>query len=297
MLRMEYQTTENLSLLDCLSKLAPGSSKNSQRNWVKVGRVTIDGKPVKRADVNVKPGQRVFLQPKSKALPQHLRILYEDRHFVVVDKPRGLLSVSTAYETDKTVHGFLKEHYFPTRVMVVHRLDQDTSGVMLFALSEEAFDGLKDIFRKHDLQRSYAAIVEGHLDEGSGSWQSYLWEDANYRVHSSQDPTRGQKAITHYEVKGVSRKSTWLELTLETGKKNQIRIHCQEAGHPIVGDIKYGATGSPVKRLCLHAHLLAFKHPITGKMMSFTSAPPPEFYKLVNVPRSIPRKGTPYAQE
>lgn len=292
---MEYHVTESLPLLNILGLMAPDSSKSSQRSWIKVGRVTVDGRTAHRADLVVKAGQCVALQPKSKALPRHLRILYEDRYLVVIDKPKGLLSVATNFETEKTAHGLLKEHYHPHQVMVVHRLDQDTSGVMLFALSPEAFTGLKEDFRKHDLQRSYAAIVEGHLDEPKGSWTSYLHEDAVYRVHSSQDPTKGEKAITHYEVKGTSRRFSWLELTLETGKKNQIRIHCQDAGHSVVGDIKYGATGSPVKRLCLHAHLLAFKHPITKKPMSFTSPPPAEFYQLVNLPRSIPRKGTPYA--
>jgi 23S rRNA pseudouridine1911/1915/1917 synthase len=150
---MEYQANQNTSLTEILSLLAPGSSKSSQRNWVKVGRVTIDGRLVSRFDTPVLQGQHVRLAHKSKPLPQHLRILYEDKHLVVVEKPRGLLSVATHFETQRTAHGILKEYYAPQRVYVIHRLDQDTSGVMLFGLSEEGFRGLKEDFKTHSLQR------------------------------------------------------------------------------------------------------------------------------------------------
>jgi 23S rRNA pseudouridine1911/1915/1917 synthase len=279
---MEYQANESISLTDVLTRLAPGSSKSAQRNWVKVGRVTIDGRLVSRFDTPIEPGQKVRLAHKSKPLYQDLRIVYEDKHLVVIDKPKGLLSVASNFETQKTAHNILKEHYAPQRVFVIHRLDQDTSGVMLFGLSDEGFEGLKDDFKTHSLQRLYIAIVEGHLEEGQGTWTSYLWEDAAYRVHSTNDPERGEKAITHFEVKATSRRYSWMELTLETGKKNQIRIHCQEAGHPIVGDTKYGASSNPLKRLCLHAHVLAFHHPVTKKWMKFIAPPPDEFFKLVN---------------
>lgn len=279
---MEYQATESLPLLEVLERLAQGSSKSSQRNWVKVGRVTIDGRIAQRTNITVLKGQRVRLAHKSKALPKHLRILYEDRHLVIVDKPKGLLSVATNFELEKTVHGLLKEYYNPLRVFVVHRLDQDTSGVMLFALSEEAYTKLKEDFKSHSLQRLYIAIVEGHLPQPTGSWSSYLWEDANYRVHSSQDPTKGERAETHYAVIATSKQHSWVELTLETGKKNQIRIHCREAGTPVVGDTKYGSTTNPLKRLCLHAHVLGITHPVTGKWIAFTSPVPDGFFSLVN---------------
>ncbi len=279
---MEYRTTESLPLMEALARLVPGSSKSAQRNWIKVGRVTINGKIIQRPDTSVAAGQTVRLAHKSKPLPQLLRILYEDRHLVVVNKPKGLLSVSTNFETEKTVHAILKEHYYPNRVYVVHRLDQDTSGVMLFALSQEGYDKLKEDFKTHALQRLYIAVVEGQLAPQKGSWTSYLWEDAHYRVHSSDDPKKGEKAVTHYEVKATNRQHSWVELTLETGKKNQIRIHCHGAGHPIVGDRKYGASVNPIKRLCLHAYILAFHHPVTRKWISFTSPPPDEFFTLVN---------------
>jgi tRNA pseudouridine32 synthase/23S rRNA pseudouridine746 synthase/23S rRNA pseudouridine1911/1915/1917 synthase len=283
---MEYTANEEILLLDVLAQLAPDSSKTSQRNWIKIGRVTVDGRLVDRANLTVQKGQTVRLGNRAKPLPQHLRIVYEDKHIVVVDKPKGLLSVATHFETEKTVHGLLKEHYHPQRVYVIHRLDQDTSGVMLFGLSHEGYDRLKADFKAHALQRLYIALVEGHLSPDKGSWTSYLWEDGNYHVHSTQDPTQGEKAIKHFEVKGSSRKYSWVELTLETGKKNQIRIHCKEAGHPIAGDKKYGSTTNPLKRVCLHAHILAFAHPVIKQWMTFTSPVPEDFYRVV--PTVIP---------
>lgn len=283
---MEYQAKENLTLTEILTRLAPGSSKSAQRNWVKVGRVTVDQRVVQRFDYRVEAQQIVRLASKSKPIYQNVTILYEDRDLVVVDKPKGLLSVSTNFEVQKTVHAVLKEYYAPRRVFVIHRLDQDTSGVMLFGLSEAAYTDLKADFKSHAIKRLYVAIVEGHFKEREGKWSSYLWEDANYLMHSTQDPSQGEKAITHFKVVATSRRFSWIELLLETGKKNQIRIHCQEASHPIVGDAKYGSS-MPVKRVYLHAHLLAFNHPITKKWSCFTSPVPDSFFKLVNPKGSV----------
>jgi tRNA pseudouridine32 synthase/23S rRNA pseudouridine746 synthase/23S rRNA pseudouridine1911/1915/1917 synthase len=121
------------------------------------------------------------------------------------------------------------------------------------------------------------AIVQGTPDPSVGSWQSYLYEDDYYHVHSTKDPKKGEKAITHYQVLDAKKDVSLLKLTLETGKKNQIRVHCREAGHPIVGDRKYGSAVNPLRRLGLHAHRLSIKHPITGKQMTFISPVPPEF--------------------
>jgi len=178
--------------------------------------------------------------------------------------------VATAFEKGETAHALLRKKYHPRTVHVVHRLDQDTSGVMLFALSEKARDKLKEMFEKHSLQRVYCALIEGKLPQEQGSWVSYQFEDAQYYVHNSDDPAKGKMAITHYRVKESSKRFSLLELTLETGRKNQIRVHCQAAGHPIAGDKKYGSSCDP-GRLCLHAQFLGFIHPITGKQLSFTS--------------------------
>jgi len=279
---MKYIVSVEISLLEALSQAAPDSSKSTLRSWLKQGRVLVDGEVVKPATTLLKQGQTITLARRERSIESGLKILYEDRHLVVIDKPSNLLSVSTAFEEGDTAHAILKRNYRPKKVYVVHRLDQDTSGVMMFALSEEALAKLKTVFEKHDIERKYDAIIEGHLVEEKGTWESYLFEDENYVVHETEDKKKGQLAITHYTVIGKSKKRSWLDVTLETGKKNQIRVHCESAGTPVVGDKKYGAQSNPIKRLGLHAHFLSFRHPITGKTMRFESPPPESFYRLVN---------------
>lgn len=268
-------------LLAALAKLSPGSSKTTLRSWLKEERVTVDGQVVKIGTAIVHKGQVVALGAKLRYLPEGMRIHYEDQHLVVVEKPSGLLSVAAAYEKVETAHKILKDYYHPRKVYVVHRLDQDTSGLMLFALSEQAYEGLKIDFEKHVIERIYMAVVDGILDSSEGTWESYLYEDPNYVVHSVSDPSRGELAITHYSVEKAVKKRSLLRLRLETGKKNQIRVHCKEAGHPVVGDKKYGSHSNPIKRLCLHSHYLAFTHPVTKRMMCFESPVPETFYGLI----------------
>jgi len=276
-LTIEHDTT----LLEALALLAPGSSKTAMRSWLKEGRVFVDGDTQKIASSPIAKGQIISLGAKLKRTDEgEITILYEDKHIVVINKPVGMLSVSTAFEKGNTAHGFLKKNYKPKKVFVVHRLDQDTSGVMLFALTEDAYLELKKMFEKHDLERAYTAIIEGKLDQSAGTWKSYLYEDGNYVVHETDDPLKGKLAVTHYTVLKSSSKFSLLHLRLETGKKNQIRVHCQSAGHSIVGDKKYGATSNSLKRLCLHAHYLSFMHPITGQKMRFEAPLPEEFKRL-----------------
>lgn len=268
------------SLMDALALLFPKSSKTTLRSWIKEGRVLVDSIPVILPQHQVKVGQAIELSARKKYLPNGLSILYEDRDIIVVDKPAGLLSVASNFQKDLTVHAFLKNYYHPRRVHVVHRLDQDTSGVMLFALNEHALESLKKTFEVHDIERIYIAVVEGHFEKPTGTWRSFLFEDKTYRVHASRDESEGEEAITHYKLLQKSKKFSLLELKLETGKKNQIRVHCQEAGHAVVGDKKYGSRSNPIKRLCLHAHSLAFNHPISKRKMKFESPVPVSFYKL-----------------
>lgn len=279
---MKYTLKDECLALDALELLAPGSSKTTRRSWLKEGRVLVDGKPEKLGNLPLKSGQVIELGQKKKYTDEGVRIIYEDSHYVVVEKPAGMLSVSTVFEKGKTVHAYLKNHYRPKRVYVVHRLDQEASGVMVFALSEDGRDKIKKLFEKHDLTREYTAIVEGKMPlVAQGSWESLLYEDQRYHVHETDDPEKGQIAITHYKIMGSTNKFTQLKLTLETGRKNQIRVHCQNAGFPIVGDEKYGAVTDPIQRLCLHAHLLAFVHPITKKSMRFVSPIPNHFNQIM----------------
>lgn len=278
---MKYTSPHNTTLLEALGHLSPNSSKTTLRSWLKEGRVAINGKPQKVGSTPVTTGQTVTVSAKTRVLDDGLRIIYEDDHIVAIDKPEGMLSVSTDFEKGHTAHALLKKKFRPRRVYVVHRLDQDTSGVMIFALNEKTKDLLKKTFEKHDIERSYTAIIEGHLDDDKGTWECLLAEDANYFVHKTNNPEKGKLAITHYEVEAKNEKFSRLKLTLETGRKNQIRVHCQLAGHPIVGDNKYDAVENPIRRLCLHAHLLAFTHPITKKQLRFESPVPEKFKRVI----------------
>lgn len=278
---MKITIDQDMPLLEALAQLSPDSSKTTLRSWLKTGRVLVDEHPQKLAGFLVHKGQEVSVGKKATKTEEGVAILYQDDHFIVVDKPVGLLSVSTNFEKGNTLHSILKKKFRPKPVFVVHRLDQDTSGVMLFALSEKALVKLKEIFEKHEIERSYAAIVEGVIASPSGKWESYLYEDPNYVVRETHDKEKGKVAITHYEVIDSSKNYTYLNLKLETGRKNQIRVHCQKAGHPVVGDKKYGSRKNPIKRLCLHAKLLAFEHPVTKKQMRFESPVPSLFFKLV----------------
>lgn len=278
---MKYIAQEDLSLIDALQRLAPENSKTSLKSWLKEGRVTVDGKVEKLAGLPVLKGQVVALGSRSRFIEGGIRICHEDNHIVVIEKPNGLLSVATDYIKEETAHRFLKNYYRPKNVFVVHRLDQETSGIMLFALSEEAYARLKEDFEQHLIERAYTAVLEGYLTPSSGTWRSYLYEDANFMVHSTENPQQGREAITHYKVQSCAKKRSLVQLHLETGRKNQIRVHCKDAGHCIVGDRKYGANSNPIKRLCLHARLLAFTHPMTKQKMRFESEVPASFHELI----------------
>lgn len=278
---MKYIAPIEISLLEALAKLSPQSSKNTLRAWIKEGRVQVNNNIVKNPSTSVLKDQCVTVGQRKKMIRPGIPILFEDNDFVIVNKPIGLLSVATAFEKGETMHAILKEHYHPRKVFVVHRLDQDTSGVMVFALNQEASDKLKDLFEVHAIERAYTAIVEGQPSPSSGTWKSYQYEDSLYMVHETPDETKGRLAITHFQTLAYARRYSRIQLQLETGRKNQIRVHCQSAGHPVVGDKKYGAQSNPIKRLCLHAHLLAFQHPFTKKELRFESPVPEEFYRLV----------------
>jgi tRNA pseudouridine32 synthase/23S rRNA pseudouridine746 synthase/23S rRNA pseudouridine1911/1915/1917 synthase len=241
---------------------------------VRQGRILIDQEAATRLDTELEPGQTVFFEEhKRKYDRSGLNIVYEDNHLVIIDKPSGLLSVASNFEAKETAHAMLKKRYYPKMVYVVHRLDQDTSGLLLFTTHHESFVALKKALKDRNIKRTYLAIVEGKL-EGKGTWNSYLYEDESYVVHVTDDAKKGEQAITHYEALNFKSGFTLVRFTLDTGKKNQIRVQAAHAGHPIAGDNKYGAKKSRFKRLCLHATNLELMHPHTNKKLVFASPCP-----------------------
>jgi tRNA pseudouridine32 synthase/23S rRNA pseudouridine746 synthase/23S rRNA pseudouridine1911/1915/1917 synthase len=277
---MEYKVSTPIKVLDALRALYPDSSRRTLQNWLKAGRFTLDGKPLYKEHLELAEGQVVRSQVTFRAqeIPG-LKILYEDRYLVAIDKPEGLLSVPLDEGLSRKRHalGMLRDHYQTDQIYAVHRIDRDTSGCLLFARGKQAEERLKELFELHDLTREYFAIVEGRMKEPQGTWQSHLLELENLKVVESPE---GKEAITHYSIVRRSPKFTFLKLRLETGRKHQIRVHCSSAGHPILGDERYGAIENPLDRLCLHAMHLELIHPFTRKKLVIDSPLPPAFKKL-----------------
>lgn len=275
---MKIICEEESTLLDILQKHYPNSSKTTLRGWLDKERVFVEGRVERRTSHLVKEGEQVEIGRKVQFLRGELRLLYEDAHLVVIVKPEGLLSVATDFKKN-CAHEILKRRAGRI-VYPVQRLDRETSGVMVFAYTRAAREGLQSQFKAHTIERKYAGIVEGAFEEKKGTWKSYLEEDADYFMHSSSSPEQGKLSITHYEVVQANAKRSLVHFKLETGRKNQIRVHCSQAGYPIVGDKKYGAKTDPAKRLCLHAYKLGFIHPETKKKMQFEIPLPDCFYDL-----------------
>ncbi len=276
---MKFVATKDIPILEAIKELYPDSSNRTLQNWLKMGRFTINGKSIQKANTLVRPGQ-VLLSQETFRKPRvpGVKILYEDRYLIAIEKPEGLLSTPLDDGDSKThALGLLREYYQTDQIFAVHRIDRETSGVLLFARGKACTEKLNILFEQHDLEREYFAIVEGRVKEDTGSWECPLLELPNFQVVESID---GKMAITHYRVIHRSAKYTYLKLILETGKKHQIRVHCQRAGHPVVGDKRYGATENPLKRLCLHAHSLTLIHPFTRQKISFHSPLPGSFQVL-----------------
>lgn len=227
-----------------------------------------------------------------KELPKKYRspifeLVFEDEGILVVDKKAGYLTVPTDHHEPNTVVGALCQYMSLGKtkrrlVSIIHRLDRDTSGLLVFAKSEKIAQQIKSQFEKRKPLREYLAIVRGRLKNPTGTFKSFLATDKGLNQYSTPDEDEGKLAITHYQVKQVFKDATFVSVTLETGRRNQIRVHFAEIGHPVLGDVRYQSTLAShshwkAKRLALHAALLGFKHPVTGKDLVFRSKMPEEF--------------------
>lgn len=279
-------------LLPFLLSHVKGLSRNSVKNLLSGGKVLVDGKRVNRHDFQLSPGETVSLaprdgrsgDPKRPKLP--FPILYEDGDLLAVDKPAGLLSIATDTEKSVTAYHMATDYVRSGdpngRVFIVHRLDRDTSGVLLFAKTVDAKDALQADWQTAVQRRGYLAVVEGAPPEESGTIRSFLRETTTHLVYSA--PSGGKEAVTHYRVTARRDGYSLLDVSIDTGRKNQIRVHMADLGCPVVGDKKYGAKGNPMKRLGLHASELTFQNPLTGKTLSLTAPAPGGFYQLTGKP-------------
>lgn len=277
-----YTVEEPIELLPFLLKVMNKSSRNSVKSVLTRGQVTVDGKMVKQHNHPLQPGQIVATVPNQAAKNERklagVAILHEDEDIIVIDKDAGILSVASKNEEEMTAYrqltDYVKSSNPRNRIFIVHRLDKDTSGVMLFAKTEEVKEALQTNWHEVVKDRLYTALVEGNVRKSEGSISSWLKESKTFKMYSNPTDNGGQHAITHYKKIQSNAQFTLLEVRLETGRKNQIRVHMEDIGHPIVGDKKYGSTTNLIKRLGLHATTLSLLHPRTGELMCFQSKAP-----------------------
>ena len=319
----KYTVTHDGFLLEYLFEILPAQSRTSVKNMLSKGQVNVNGsmttafdQPLRKGDTIqiLRKGISIARATRSDAREQVLKagvgILFEDNDYIVVDKPSGMLTVSTARGSnaksshkEKTLYALLNAYIkvnarmqrkedllsgvnpdrSTAKVWIVHRLDKGTSGVLVFAKNERAKDLLQSKWKELVVERKYTAWLEGNVEKDRGAIQSWLLENPkSLKMNSFQEEVKdSQLAITHYAVLQRSRHYTQVEFSLETGRKNQIRVHAADIGHPVAGDEKYGAETDPVHRLALHASTLVFRNPFSGKMVRCTSPLPESFERFL----------------
>ncbi|MBK5722342.1 RluA family pseudouridine synthase [Dysgonomonas sp. Marseille-P4677] len=288
----DLKITQSCELLDFLIEKEVRKSRNAIKSLLAHKQIKVNDKIVTQYNHELNPGDRVsvmkFDQSRKEKKLKGMKIVFEDNDIIVVDKEAGFLSVSTDKEKLRTVYGVLNEYVKKknknARVFVLHRLDREASGLLIFAKSAE----LQDMFQKNwnniIKEYTYTAVVEGEPESKSGTIVSWLTENKNFVMMSSPSENGGLKSITHYNVvKSVGRYSL-VDFDLETKRKNQLRVQMQSIGHPVVGDKKYGASGNPIKRVALHVRTLIMKHPGTGQMLELKSTLPKVMQQLVTKP-------------
>lgn len=284
----DYRVESESKLLEFLFALMPERKRTGVKSLLKYGQVMVDGEVQTQFDLPLQPGQTVsinFARPFVVFYNRRLKLVYEDDDIIVVNKGYGVLSMSNDKVREGTAYSILRE-YIKTKdprnkLFIVHRLDQHTSGLMVFAKSIEAKEALQHNWNNMVLRRQYVCVVEGKVDPAQGEVRGLLAENAQHMVYVTDDAKIGKPALTRYSTLDSGNGYTLLEVQLETGRKNQIRVHMKELGNPIAGDRKYGAKSSPINRLALHARTLRFVHPITRKLMDFSTPVPSSFLSMV----------------
>lgn len=277
------------TLLPFLMKKLPKLSRNNVKSLLSHHQVSVEGVGVSRHDQLLKPGQTVQINwglvRNIRQPGNSLRILYEDADVIVIDKPAGMLSMASDTEKEKTAYHLLTDYVRRKepegRIFIVHRLDRDTSGVMMFARTEQAKRIMQDHWKERVKDRAYLALVEGTMEKPEGRVHSWLKETASRLMYSCGENSGGQEAITNYRLLSSAWGYSLLEVRLDTGRKNQIRVHMKDLGHSIVGDKRYGAQDNPLGRLGLHAHILEFLHPTTNECLRFETEIPSGFKRML----------------
>lgn len=261
-------------------------SRNKVKDTLKGRGIKVDGKTTTQFDFPLQSGMRVSVSRTKKNnqfRSRYVDIVYEDRWIVVVEKNIGILSMGAGHSS-LNVKAVLDDYFHRThqscRAHVVHRLDRDTSGLMIYAKDIDTEQVLEHHWHEIVYDRRYVAVVSGEMEQNEGTVANWLKDNKAYVTFSSPVDNGGKYAITHYHVLDRTTEHSLVEYRLETGRKNQIRVHSADMGHPVCGDVKYGNGDDPVHRLCLHAYRLCFTHPVTGAPMEFETPIPTVFRRL-----------------
>ncbi|CCZ14861.1 putative uncharacterized protein [Prevotella sp. CAG:487] len=281
----QYVVTEESPLLEYLMETLDDS--RTKIKAILQGRgIKVNGKIVTQYNFLLKPGMKISVSRKKENntfKSKYLKIVYEDRWIIVIEKNCGILSMAAGHSSlnVKTVlDDYLHKSRQKCSIHVVHRLDRDTSGLMIYAKDYETEQVLERNWHNIVYDRRYVAVVSGEIVEDGGTISSWLKDNKAYITYSSQTDNGGKFAVTHFNVLARTTEHTLVEFKLETGRKNQIRVHSADIGHPVCGDTKYGNGDNPLLRLCLHAYILCFYHPVTGERLEFETPIPASFNKL-----------------
>lgn len=282
----EFKVHEDCELLEFLLSKYQKLSRNAVKSLLSNHQVSVDGAPVSQYNLKLTKEDTVIVSKTriSKKTRANLPIIFENENFIVIDKPSGLLSVASDREKGRTayrmVNDYVQQKDKHNRIFVVHRLDEDTSGVLMFAKNAHTKEILQKNWNDIVIKRGYYAVVEGKLEKKSDTFVDYLKENSLNLMYVTSDKKNGKKCTTSYKVMKENDKYSLLDINIDSGRKNQIRVQFGYRGHYVIGDDKYGQPSNPLKRLGLHAYNLVFKDPETGRIWDFKSPIPEIFTKL-----------------
>ncbi len=275
----KYIVKENEILIEFLKKMFSNLSKNSVKSLLHNEKVFVNGNMTTKYNYELNVGDTVEIREK---VAKNIDIIYEDKDIIVINKPSGLLTVATEKEKNKTAYHlvmeYLKKKNKNNRIFIIHRLDKDTSGIIMFAKNERAKHLYQDNWNDIVKKRCYYAVIDGKMENKEGTIKSYLKENGNM-VYSVKDRS-GKLAVTEYKVLKERKNISLLDINLKTGRKNQIRVHMKENKTPILGDLKYGEKSKLINRLALHAYKLELINPVTKKLLIFEASMPNEIKTL-----------------
>ena len=273
---------QNISIIDCLKE--EGYAKNKVKTYIKLGFIYVNNRKIIKLPYNLNIGDIITIDENQTISTNKFKIIYEDNNYLVVDKSAGLLTISTSNQNkhfEETLYRQVREYLNQNDeyAFIVNRIDKETSGLVIFVKNESLKEKLQANWNNIVKKRGYIAVVSGRITK-NGRIENYLYEDKKTFSHSTK--TGGKLAITNYFPIKINDKYTMLDVNIETGRKNQIRVHMTEMNHPIVGDKKYYSKDNSLKRLALHHYEISLIDPVTNKVLTFKSNIPKEFYVLFN---------------